>query len=324
MSLIVSLVMTVLTQVMSAWDRSSDDLELSAKAIFRSDGSQWLSLTTEVPQDCPVSSANMTRLVFYSNPELRQTKDNAQGGSSGNIIPGDVCAVEYRVTFADPFGNADSTSKTFQLHRVVVDPATTFLGINGQPLMGISRSSGGLPTLEKTFDALVDKSIVPVESQVQLSQGKALNISVYGAGTTNSMLMDNVAQFKVFLYFYGGVPPNPNTGAASTGAPAIQVYPMTQYTAIDPPQYYYGGASFGGGPTNGYLDTEVFPSPDPSKPNFIALAYADVTITLLNQDGVAYIQSLNGQAPPDFNWQNFLQQFGKTYTHRIRFNNKPR
>jgi hypothetical protein len=297
----------------------SQDLET---AIFRTDGNQWLSLTTEAPQGSPITSANMSRLIFYTSTPLRQVKDDGTAGAAGNPIPGDICAVEYRVTYADPFGVASSTQKTFQLHRVVVDPASTFIGVAGKSLMGIGNNPGPpappFAFLTQAFDTLVDKASGPVHSQVAMSQGENLNVSVYGSGTPNSMLADNVAQFNVFLYFYG------YNAAAAGAAPAMQAYPQTKFNNISPAAYYYGGGPQGGGTpvlsTGGYLDTYTNAA---IPPTFVALAYADVTVTFLTDDGVAILQQYGDTTADGINWAQFLQQYGKTYTQRIRFYNKP-
>ncbi len=332
MSLIVTLVVSVLTQVLSAWGESSDDLTFGGyarsifdlmaadlqTAIFRSDGSQWLSLTTEVPQGSPSPIANESRLIFYTTSPLHQSKDAGTSGTPGNPIYGDVCAVEYRVVYDDPFENSSSTAKTFSLHRVVVDPASTFYGINGKPMMGIAVNGAGADnTLWQTFDDLVDKTTGSVTNTVPTSQNKSLNINIYGAHTTGSTMRDNIAQFTVFLYYYG------YNGTNAGRAPAVQAYPMTT-PRVATSYYFGGGPSNNGTPvanTAGFLDTFTDPN---NPPVFQGLAYADISITFLTDDGVAQMQSFQGTLPQGVSWNEFLQQYGKTYTQRVRFYNKPR
>ena len=188
--------------------------------------------------------------------------------------------------------------------------------------MGIGFGSGSaITSLAQAFDTLIDSSSVPVKSQVPTTQGKSLNISVYGANTPASMLKENVAQFNVYLYFYGQDIAN----AAAAQTPAIQPYPMGVYRTISPAAYYYGGAQQANGASvpnsPGYLDTYTSGKPTPT---FIAMAYADLSITFLTGDGVALLQSFGGSMPEGFNWPQFVQQYGKTYTQRVRFYNKPR
>jgi len=336
MALLVSLVMTILSQVVSAWNRSSDELEIGAKArqaldtltqdlqtaIFRSDGSQWLSCTTEPTPNSPVSGVNTTRLIFYTTSALHQTKDDGTTGHAGNSIYGDVSAIEYRVAYADPFGNPTSSQQTFSLHRVTVDPGSTFFGVNGKPMMGIySGGPGGVSHLEDEFDAVLDTFPNGVASSMQGVAGTTLRVTLYGSSAHESILLDNVARFDVFLFYYGS---NPVAGAA----PATQVYPETTPNDVNPAKYYFGGWARSGSspsPANqpGYLDLISSSSGGGASPTFIRVAFADVTMTVLTDEGVALLNTFQGAMPEALTWQDFLDQYGKTYTQRIQFFNSP-
>jgi prepilin-type N-terminal cleavage/methylation domain-containing protein len=334
MALLVSLVMVILTQVMSAWNRSTDDMTFSTNArlvfesmtqdfqgcILRSDGNQWLSLTTDAPpKGSAVPSATDSRLIFFTSTPLHQTKDASTPGAPGKTIAGDICAVEYRVVYADPFGansppGSTTSTKTFSLHRVVLDPVSTFYGINGVPVMGLNTDT--TPTsLVASFDSSVDlqsAATTPTQNRTPTvaipyggSNGPSpLTIPIYGAYATASMLLDNVAQFTVFLYFNGQDP--------SQSLP-IQAYPQTAINKSNPPALFYGGSTK---PTAdaGYFDGKVNAN---APPVFLSLAYADVTLTILTDDGINYLQQGNGAVPQGLTWQQFIQKFGKTYTQRI-------
>jgi hypothetical protein len=342
MSLLVSLVMVILTQVMTAWNSSSEELTFSMNAhavfdimaqdlqgcILRSDGNQWLSLTTDFP---PTGSAipalQDSRFIFFTSTPKHLSKDFAPQGGVGKEIAGDICAVEYRVTYADPFGatatpGSSSTSKTFSLHRVVVDPASTFYGVNNVPIMGLnSATNPSYPGLKASFDTAIDlpastsSSSTPLTSQTPMpvaipyggSQGpSALTVPIYGAYSTANRLLDNVGQFTVFLYFTGL---NPAPAEVQT----IQTYPQTAVNKSDPPAIYYGGSPT---PTiaGGYLDAL---NDTKNPPVFLSLAYADITLSILTDDGIAYLQQNNGAVPQGFTWPKFLQKFSRTYTERV-------
>jgi len=343
MALIVSLVMVILSQVMSAWNHSSDDLTYStnARAVFdtisqdlqgcilRSDGNQWLSLTTETPPvGSPIPAVADSRLIFFTNTPLHLSKDFSSPGAVGKSIAGDICSVEYRVVYADPFGTtpapgATTTTKTFSLHRVVLDPVTTFYGINNLSVMGLNANTQP-PTLTAVFDGAVDlpahaaagaapyANRTPVVAIPYGGQGPSvLNVPIYGAYSTASTLLDNVAQFTVFLYF---------TGQGSQADPMpTQVYPQTSVNKNDPPSIFYGGAT---NPTAsaGYLDGLNKAS---SPPVFLSLAFADITITIMTDDGLTYLQQNNGALPQGMTWPQFLQKFGRTFTQRIPLLVKP-
>jgi prepilin-type N-terminal cleavage/methylation domain-containing protein len=334
MALLVSLVMTILNQVVTAWNRSSDDLNLGREArralsivtqdlqqaVFRSDGSQWFSSTDEQTPDSPIRDVTNTRLIFFTTAGLRPTKDDALSGKAGNPIYGDVCAVEYRITYGDPFDNQNSDQKTFSLHRVVVDPASTFYGINTKPIMGLYQGSGsGKGNLEDEFDDVVDNSRDGVTSSMQGTLGKTLRVTIANSFQSASSLLDNVARFNVFLYYVGTNPVPP---------PSTEIYPQTVPYNNNPAKYYFGGwpRNTSGTPTGtltNYLDLIAPAAGAANVPTFSHLAFADLTITVLNDDGVALVNSINGAMPQGMTWEDLLRTYGKTYTQRVRFFNSP-
>jgi len=346
MALIVSLVMVILSQVMSAWNRSSDDLTYSTntRAVFdtlsqdlqgcilRSDGNQWLSLTTDAPPTgSPIPTAADSRLIFFTSTPLHLTRDFSAPGAVGKSIAGDICAVEYRVVYADPFGTASTpgsttTTKTFSLHRVVLDPVSTFYGLANVPVMGLNSSTPPF-SLAAVFDANVDlpahaaAGAIPYVNQtpsvaIPFAQAPAapgpspLDVPIYGAYSTASTLLDNVAQFTVFLYF---------TGQDTTQVQPVQAYPQTYVMKEDHPSIFYGGAA-NPTPGAGYLDGLNKPS---TPPIFLSLAFADITITIMTDDGLTYLQQNNGALPQGMSWQQFLQKFGRAFTQRIPLLVKP-
>jgi len=335
MALLVSLVMTVINQVLQAWDRSSDDLAIGGlarsaldeisqdlqQAVFRADGTQWFSATNEETPDSPVHGVTNTRLIFFSNANLHQTKDDPTGGKPGHPIYGDICAIEYRVTFGDPFDNPNSLQKTFSLHRVIVDPLSTFYGVNGKPILGITAGPPpvGKGDLADNFDDVIDASRNPVTSAIQGNLGTNLRITIDGSFLSGSILLDNVARFNVFLYYYGTNPSPP---------PASEVFPENVPNSPTPPNYYYGGwaRTGAGAPTPNqpnYLDLISPSTGGGSSPTFIRFAYADITLCVLTDDGVVKLNGFNGSLPQGMTWDSFLQTYGKTYTQRIRFFNSP-
>lgn len=328
MALLVSLVMTVLSQVVTAWNRSSDELDIGGKArtaldliaadlqmaIFRPDGSQWLSCTTESTPNSPISGITNTRLIFFSTSPVHQSKDDSTSGKDAKPIYGDVCAIEYRVAYADPFGNASSDQKTFSLHRVAVDPASTFFGVNGKPLLGIyDGGPGNAKTLNEAFEkAEIDSSDKGTVNTIPGNQGKSLRVTIYGSLSHESILLDNVARFSVFLYYYGS---NANP------PPATQLYPETfPYNNI-PAKYYYGGYGPSSDSKN-FLDL-ISSTSSSGSPTFTRLAFADITMTVLKDDGVTLLNQFQGSMPSNLTWEDFLNRYGITYTERVRFFNSP-
>jgi prepilin-type N-terminal cleavage/methylation domain-containing protein len=323
MALVVSLIMTILTQVMGAWNQSTDALTLSSNArqaldimaadlqtmVLRKDNNQWLFLDPNdsgLPQFPTTEANNFSRLIFFTSTLLHQTKDKAVPGQLGNPIYGDLSCIEYRVEYADPFGNPNSGLPTYSLHRVAIDPATTYFGLNGVPVMGINEVTA-VTSLHQLFDSYIDNTVTPIVSTPPAGGGQQLTISVYGVQTTQSSLVDNVGQFIITLYF---------SGYNALSDPPQQPYPMT--APPGPATYYYYGGLGTAATVNaaGYLDTYT---------SFVGMAYADISLTLLTDGGVSLLQSYGGKLPEGYpgGWPQFLSSYGMTFTERVPFLSAP-
>ncbi len=332
MALLVSLVMTILSQIVAAWNRSSDELAIGGvahqaldtiaadleMAIFRNDGGQWLACKTEQTPNSPISGITNTRLIFFAPTHLRQAKDNTSTSDKDNTpINGDICLIEYRVTYGDPFGNSASNDKTFSLHRVALDPATTLFGVNGNALLGLKDNGGFAATLPDALDKTqVDTSTDVVRNSVQGNQGKTLTINLRGTSSYETILLDNVARFNVFLFYVGY---NPKAGVA----PITQIYPQS-FPSPEATEFYFGGERPGSEATRQpQFINLISNATDSSNPTFIRLAFADVTITVLKEEGVTLLNTFSGSLPEGLTWEDFLKQYGRTYTERVYFYNSP-
>lgn len=331
MALLVSLVMTILSQIVAAWNRSSDELAIGGvahqaldtitsdleMAIFRNDGGQWLACQTEQTPNSPISGITNTRLVFFAPTHLRQAKDNTSTSDKDNTpINGDICCIEYRVTYGDPFGNDASTQKTFSLHRVALDPATTLFGINGNSILGIKDNGGYAKNLPAALDKTqVDTSTDAIHNNLQGNQGKTLQVNLLGTASHDTILLDNVARFNVFLFYLGY---NPQPGVS----PITQIYPES-FPNPDT-EYYFGGEAPGteARPDASYINL-ISNAVSGRNPTFIRLAFADITMTVLREEGVTLLNTFSGSLPEGLTWEDFLKQYGRTYTQRVYFYNSP-
>jgi prepilin-type N-terminal cleavage/methylation domain-containing protein len=332
MALIISLVMTILTQVMSAWNLSTDQLTLSSEsseilnlmsqdlqgAVFKRDGNQWLYVGYEQPAPL-VPSAVDSRLIFFAPTPLRATKPDQQGTTTNPLtVPGDLCAIEYRVEYADPFNVASIPQKVFSLHRVVIDPSTTFIGDGtNAPLLGLCTGNpvSGSKLLTDIFDNTFDSQNTTVKAPMTGAYSGNF-MDIYGAQTTQSSLgLDNIAQFTVMLYYNGY--------SASTTSP-IQIWPAySTYTATQPtppPGQWY---AFGGEGTGATKSGDPKFLANSTASTFLSLAYADITLSLFTDEGLQIFESYNGSLPQDLNWNSFVQQYTKTFTRRVYFENQP-
>jgi prepilin-type N-terminal cleavage/methylation domain-containing protein len=376
MAVIVGFVMTIMTQVLDVWNSSSDELELSSQAraaldllkqdlqqaIFRHDGSQWFVLTSEVPgqvgtwnqgvySPLPVSPTTASRLMFFAPTATRETTDSA---NPPNQVFGDTCAIEYRMTFGPLFPVNTNGQPVLALHRAVLDPEVTMLGLNTQAGVLLSKTPStsqtilamGSTTMDLTsaWNTLDSATITgngtdnPINIQNTVPENNSGNLSIYGGNTTATTIVYNVAQFLVTVNFYDTTQPS-----------GISAY---SYSA-----FRYGGSSTLNqliplvalgfpllptvSPTNSVVDDytgtpapPALPTSETNMPYPYNLAYADITLTLLTDEGAtAFAQTQNKSALQTINtpqgggtmgaWAQFLLQYGRTYTERVYFQNTP-
>jgi type II secretory pathway pseudopilin PulG len=143
MIIMVGLVIQITSQVLDAWNRSSDKLSANAEAritldllasdlesaLFRKDGLRWLeAIQDDVPNPLHGGTFKTTSLQLFT-PAL----DRPATDANGNDVPGDVCAVSYELVYQDPVtgpgGNLQD--RVFALHRRLIDPVTTFRSLLG-------------------------------------------------------------------------------------------------------------------------------------------------------------------------------------------------
>jgi hypothetical protein len=77
-----------------------------------------------------------------------------------------------------------------------------------------------------------------------------------------------------------------------------------------------------GAVTSSWSDSNYFDAP-PSPYTFAGLAYADITLTLLTDEGMTLFQNYGGHLPEGMSWSQFLAQYSETYSTRVFFLNQP-
>ncbi len=184
MTIIVASVMGIVTDVMGAWNRASSKLTATSEArmaldviaqdlqgaMFDKSGTQWLKI--QVANEGPGRSNN-TALMFFTVPVDRDRKK-----SDGTEIPGDVCAVSYRLAYQNPFRGGSAGQRVFGLYRAVVSPEQTF---NGPP-------SGGLIAMKDLYGSFW-----------RGAEGTGTQSTINPIGLTN-LLATNVVAFRVAPY----------------------------------------------------------------------------------------------------------------------------
>jgi prepilin-type N-terminal cleavage/methylation domain-containing protein len=182
MVVLVGLVVQITSEVLKVWTRSSGKLSANAEAriamdlitqdletaVFRNNGQQWLRV------DAPLLSggayAGQTVGLKLFSPALDRPKEDA----SGAAIPGDVCAIGYRLAYKTSYTNGPSV---YALYRRVVDPKTTFDDYLGS-------AGGEEPSPQESLT-----------STTLWADG-----GVNGITADENYLVSNIVAFKVLIY----------------------------------------------------------------------------------------------------------------------------
>jgi prepilin-type N-terminal cleavage/methylation domain-containing protein len=137
MVVLVGLVIQITGEVLKVWARSSGKLSANAEAriamdlitqdletaVFRNNGQQWLRV--EAPKETVESGVGLytdqTVSLKLFSPALDRPKEDA----SGVAIPGDICAIGYRLAYKKSYTGTNAP-EVYALYRRVVDPKITF------------------------------------------------------------------------------------------------------------------------------------------------------------------------------------------------------
>jgi hypothetical protein len=280
--------------------------------------------------------------MFFSATPYRESTDSAQ--PTPNPVYGDICAIEYRMTYGPLFPVNTTGSPVFALHRAVVNAKSTMLGLltaaatqtpgvtTGNIVLQMGNPSTNLLYAWSQIDSVTGNGTsdtpLTILNPATSTGTTAGSMYVYGGLGPATTMVYNVAQFMVTLNFYD-----------TTQASGISAY---SYSAL-----VYGGnstifsasgltpVSFPNLPSTispnavydysgGKTPTEVV-STNPPPYN---LAYADVSLTLITDEGAA----LFAQSPQTYMvdngsgisaWKQFLLKYGRTFTERVYFQNTP-
>jgi prepilin-type N-terminal cleavage/methylation domain-containing protein len=365
MAVVVTFVVTIISQVMNVWTASSSAVTLGANArnvlqllnqdlqnaVFRrsyyslsstSPPPQWFVTYGETPFAIGSGAANpvvsTSRLMFFSPTPLRQTL-----GPGNASLSGDLCAIEYRVCYEAMFPTTNPAAQQYYvLHRAVINPETTGLGFaTGSPDAGTTSATTyimGSDDLVATWDAIDSESGVSANGTTLPTGG---GTTVFGGENPATALLPNVVQFTVAATYYdpsmmSGLSQNDYTaaiygGLGSAESPSgtssingkIKAIPNTyQPSVLDDSRY----SSHVGGSVSDSIPSSSAGTP-PGTSAGLTLAYVDITLTILTDDGVAQLTSPSSSGgiylPNKETWAQFLQQYGQTYSTRISFTNPP-
>ena len=185
MIVLVGLVIQITSEVLKVWTRSSGKLSANAEAriamdlitqdletaVFRNNGQQWLRV--EAPKDTEEGGNSLytdqTVSLKLFSPALDRPKEDA----SGVAIPGDICAIGYRLAYKKSYKGTNAP-EVYALYRRVIDPQKTF-----DDYMGSGNSGPQLALTDETLWA-------------DFGDGSITDDNNYLAG--------NIIEFKILIY----------------------------------------------------------------------------------------------------------------------------
>lgn len=188
MVILVGLVIQITSEVLKVWNRSSGRLAANSQAriamelltrdletaVFRSNGLQWLRSENEDVEGPAGTTTATVSLKLFAPALDRELK------IGGQKVPGDICAIAYKLAYADPVdgSTAEETpdNRLFILYRLLVDPETTFTELMGKDA----------PDEQKTLPDASATAWGPSESIIG-NQG-------------SNYLVSNIVEFKIDYY----------------------------------------------------------------------------------------------------------------------------
>jgi len=225
MVVLVGLVIQITSEVLKVWSRSSGKLSANAEAriamdlitqdletaIFRNNGQQWLRVDAPLPGGGQYTGQTVGLKLF--SPALDRPKE----ATSGAEIPGDICAIGYRLSYKRSY---TSGPDMYALYRMIVDPQTTFNNYMGTP------SDSSSPQLSLNGGLWADSLIT----------------------NDTNYLVSNIVGFKVLVYELDST-----TNAARPVADLVNADANGKLTM----DYAFGGTSGSGVSTNQLLYADV-------------------------------------------------------------------
>lgn len=307
MVVIILLVLTLTTNVLSSWTRSSGQLQTNFEArvaldlltsdiesmVIRNRPICWLQVSYH-----NVGDATESPILFFFAPTLERPRyKRASEGANREDILGDVCAISYRLDYDNPFidgaGAGSEPMPVYGLYRSVVDAENTFnhaLSITDF----VGEDDDGNTTYGATGSTLADywsgqgtdDAGNPIDKTVVGESGLPDTIDTWTLDAGN-FLSQNVANFEVVFYY---------RNASGT------------LESITPPEEFVYADQL-------YLKSGSDWSPEPGA----QLEYVDVTLTILSSEGAELLNAFkkNPTAGGGVDYNTAISQYGQVFTRRI-------
>jgi prepilin-type N-terminal cleavage/methylation domain-containing protein len=194
MVVLVGLVIQITSEVLKVWTRSSGKLAANAEAriamdlitqdletaVFRNNGQQWLRVeaprATGASGEVKLQNTEQTVGLKLFSPALDRPKEDALGVA----IPGDICAIGYRLAYKKSYAGTNAP-EVYALYRRLIDPKLTFDEYMGSGAT-VNSNQGSLAAPGKNNANWTNSSIE----------------------ADSNYLVSNIVEFKVFIYLDDG------------------------------------------------------------------------------------------------------------------------
>lgn len=278
MGALMLMVLSLVSYIMGAWNRSSDSLEASGRAQFAMDilekdlGALEIRKTTQNYEFLRAITSNIsgvpisgglpsTRLIFLTSPV-----DSSDGA---------VQCVSYQVLYKNPLRKTGAGTPIFGLYRGKVTARATLANAY------ITKTQPSDPGLEQAFQSGNRTASGDTDDEVAASDPEA----------SANLLVSNVMALRIIPYYWDDTTIRPFEGT------------------LDNPRQITSGtfvidAKNGASVIGGLTDKKV--------------AYIDVIMILLTPEGAAMLRAIeDGHASDPSDWNEWLSQNTYTFSRRV-------
>ncbi|WP_309384216.1 PulJ/GspJ family protein [Cerasicoccus frondis] len=309
MTVVILIVLSLTTNVLSVWNRSTGQLTANYEArvaldimatdletmVLRNRDFCWLDVRYERPTSTGITytGALPTMPEFYFMARV-EDRPRFSGASGTSPVYGDICAVGYKVLYQDPLTPTGGAYPMFGLYRFLIDSEHTFTDV-------MSAGSGvDLKTAMESGDGS--------GAEYYNQDGVATNVDSIDTtiASAENFLSANVVDLNVIFWYHDTnldliLPLNGDWAANSSktkGAVMTVESEGVDFTYTN--QLNAEGAAIAAKGT---------------------LEFVDISVTVMSPEGMKIIQ--NNAANIDENWHELVAQYGQTFSRRVQIMAKP-
>lgn len=294
MTVVILIVLSMTTNVLSVWNKSSGKLGANYEArvaldllandfetlVMRNRPFCWIQVDYAQPDhdlsDYSGALPNMPQMYFMARVEDRPRYTSSSSGGEPEPIYGDICAVAYRVLYQDPINPGSGDYPMFGLYRFVIDSEHTFTDVMNVP---------------EGEDADELASLM-IGSEFRNEVGDIETVDADTIRQDENFLSANIVDMRVVFYYL-----DPETG---------DILPITEGNEEDAP------------PVN-FTYTDTLNIQGSSVPG--TLEYVDIAITVMTSEGLSVMESRSAES--GVSWHDLVAQYGTTFSRRVPIMAKP-